>query len=120
MYNMLAAYCWHSVAYCVSFAIRLLSDKFDAIHPIYENINNYAIILTNNWGVALIRIYTPTKICVSQKKTLASNSKHPNLTMHLLRFFLLLVLFLVFHYVGNIHVCLTPTPSPLPPSSSTQ
>ena len=54
---------------------------------------------------------------MSQKKTLASSSKHPNLTMHLLRFFLLLVLFLVFHYVGNIHVCLTLTPSPLPPSS---
>ena len=60
MYNMLAAYCWLSVAYCVSFAIRLLSDKFDAIHPIYENINNYAIILTNDWGGELPFIYAFT------------------------------------------------------------
>ena len=39
--------------------------------------------------------------------------------MCLLRFFtLLLFLFIVFHYVGNIHICLTPSPHPLPPSSA--
>ena len=38
--------------------------------------------------------------------------------MRLLRFLSLFVLFVMFDYVGNIYICLTPSPHPLPPSSS--
>ena len=55
--------------------------------------------------------------CVNKKTLLLARN---NSSMCFLRFFtlLLLFLFIVFDYVGNIHICLTSSPHPLPPSSA--